>query len=1589
MPFKINKRKHIISITIAIAVVLILVGVVGALNGWFGGGASIPSDTFTRGLVGYWNFDEGSGQTAYDASNEGNDGTLGATSGAEASDPTWTSGKEGGGLSFDGTDDYVGIADDFVSDEFSAAMWIKIPADYPAADRYFFSTGQYSSGAGKNGLHLYIDSTKNVKFKVVTDILQSSVGVSITVDTFYYVVFTKSGAIGKLYIDGIEKTSKTDLNTTSNSTLDITKIGLASTRYFPGIIDDVRIYNRALSSEEIRYHYNRGGPVGNWRFDEGTGTTAYDSSGNNNNGTLTNMDNADWVAGKYGTALDFDGTDDYVDVGESTVFDISGTNSITMSAWVKIDAFPSTASKLSCISMIGETGQDSSAFDKGLCLDDNNKAVFYFFDGAQKRTTGATTLSTGTWYHILGQYDGTQGLIYVNGVLDGTLAGSSTYDFTTPQLVFSYYHSGDFDQYFNGIMDDFRIYDYARTAAEIRLDYNAGLSARFGGSPAEDMTRNLVGYWNFDEGSGQTAYDASGEGNDGTLGATSSSEATDPTWTSGKEGGGLSFDGTDDYVGSGSDTSLDIINGITLEAWIKGSSTDFSATKRTTSAYNKYLPQFQVVGSKIYYVFMELDGSNYQIWTAEMNTDGTSWSATKRTTSAYDKWYPQLQVVGSKIYYVWYETDGSSNDQIWTAEMNTDGTSWLATKRTTSAYDKLVPQLQVVGSKIYYVYYEKDSSVIKQIWTAEMNTDGTSWLATKRTTSAYNKYAPQLQVVGSKIYYTYYEKDSSVIRQIWTAEMNTDGTSWSATKRTTSAYDSYAPQLQVVGSKIYYAYYKKDSSVIRQIWTGEIYSNVINKGNAYVLGLQGSNIRGSIGGIVDKLKYDAEAISYTAGAVVEASIDSNWNRITMTYDKVNLKLYVNGILQSTSAFTETIDTNPFELMIGDDWNGSIDEVKIYNRALSVSEIRYQYSREGPISHWKFDEGSGTTAYDSTGNNNNGTLTNMDNTDWVAGKYGTALDFDGNNDYVDTDYNFGNDFDSGVTWTAWVKQTNTGEQYFIHSRTSGSGEAFTLGTRGGAYNDFRFTWTTSSGVVTALSITNRSDTWTHVSGTWDGSNVRIYINGSEENSSSLGGNTSTPTTDILIGIRSDLLGDFEGFIDDVRIYNYARTAAQVRLDYNAGLSARFGGSPAEDMDRGLVGYWNFNEGSGQTAYDSTDNNSDGTLGATSGAEASDPTWTTGKKGGALSFDGSDDYVSINDRFDLINSSNSFWVKTTSSTLSGLFASGDSPNIYMDTDGGVYVWFKDSGGYKRNPASGTLGTINDGAWHFVATTGNSTNSVLYVDGSSNSISCGAYVGSGTVRTTFGNHSDLAYPFNGQIDEVRVYNRALSAAEIRYHYNRGKPIAHWKFDEGSGQVAYDSSGNNNNGTLTNMDNSDWVAGKYGTALDFDGSSDYVAIADDESLRPENITVSAWVYYDNGGDTSYSDMIFDGSEDFANRGYTLYKETDETISFMVAQDSGTKSDTQSVNSIALNTWTFVAGTYDGAKNTVYINGQFENDTDYTSPMTDNLAIRRIGSQVKSFNRDKRYWSGLIDDVRIYNYARTADEIKLDYNAGLGAHFK
>jgi len=282
------KKKNII--LLGTAIILLIGGSVLGLNSYFGAGGKIPEDTFTRGLVAYWSFDEGTGNTVYDLSGNGNHGTI---YGAK-----WVQGKFGKALSFDGVDDYVDCGDDESlnpgTGSFTISIWVGGYTDTSSNMHTLVAKGDPLDGPSNDG---YIIDLRGGKVRVSigdgTNRAEFSyVGPSLADGGWHHIVLVvdRNTQQMKAFIDGEWTGDTADtsavgaINPAEN--LIIGKRSQINSYYLNGTIDEVRIYNRALSEEEIRYHYNHGRPLAHWRFDEGSGTTIYDSSGHGYHGIL-------------------------------------------------------------------------------------------------------------------------------------------------------------------------------------------------------------------------------------------------------------------------------------------------------------------------------------------------------------------------------------------------------------------------------------------------------------------------------------------------------------------------------------------------------------------------------------------------------------------------------------------------------------------------------------------------------------------------------------------------------------------------------------------------------------------------------------------------------------------------------------------------------------------------------------------------------------------------------------------------------------------------------------------------------------------------------------------------------------------------------------------------------------------------------------------------------------------------------------------------------------------------------------------------------------------------------------------------------
>lgn len=201
-------------------------------------------------------------------------------------------------------------------------------------------------------------------------------------------------------------------------------------------------------------------PVGWWKFDEGAGIQALDSSGNNNTGNLVN--GPAWSAdrlGGVGKALSFDGINDLVNAGSGVSLNL--TNNLTISAWI----FPRTFGGGGFGRIVDKTG---GAVGYGLMLDNTNIANGFSFVAAGGGWTSLSNIITlNSWQHVAATYNFGTVNFYVNGVLRSTRSGVPAISSSSIQSLIIGNRADNLRQ-FNGIIDDLRIYNKVLSTSEIQ-----------------------------------------------------------------------------------------------------------------------------------------------------------------------------------------------------------------------------------------------------------------------------------------------------------------------------------------------------------------------------------------------------------------------------------------------------------------------------------------------------------------------------------------------------------------------------------------------------------------------------------------------------------------------------------------------------------------------------------------------------------------------------------------------------------------------------------------------------------------------------------------------------------------------------------------------------------------------------------------------------------------------------------------------------------------------------------------------------------------------------------------------------------------
>jgi hypothetical protein len=209
--------------------------------------------------------------------------------------------------------------------------------------------------------------------------------------------------------------------------------------------------------------------------------------------------------------------------------------------------------------------------------------------------------------------------------------------------------------------------------------------------------------------------------------------------------------------------------------------------------------------------------------------------------------------------------------------------------------------------------------------------------------------------------------------------------------------------------------------------------------------------------------------------------------------------------------------------------------------------------------------------------------------------------------------------------------------------------------------------------------------------------------------------------------------------------------------------------------------------------------------------------------------------------------------------------------------------------------------------------------------------------------------------------------------WSFSTGEIVAWWRFDEGSGEITYDSA-SNNFGIIKG--DKTWVNDRdRGWCLSFDGSDDYVLIPGASDLNTDTVTVSAWIKAETWTPYSWTGSIVSKDDwDYGYHGYALRCGDGGMLSFVISTVEDIWPDAVSDPVMGIGKWYQVVGTYDGGTIRVYINGAESGSTSAKGPINSSSYDLNIG---RGTYAKERLFHGLIDDIRIYNYALSKAEIK------------
>lgn len=447
-------------------------------------------------------------------------------------------------------------------------------------------------------------------------------------------------------------------------------------------------------------------------------------------------------------------------------------------------------------------------------------------------------------------------------------------------------------------------------------------------------------------------------------------------------------------------------------------------------------------------------------------------------------------------------------------------------------------------------------------------------------------------------------------------------------------------------------------------------------------------------------------------------------------------------------------------------------------------------------------------------------------------------------------------------------------------------------------------------------------------------------------------------------------------------------------------------------QGLVGYWSFdgndiNWSTGQVADLSGNSNTGNLIGiATSTTFVSGP--VLGVVGQALLFSGASQYINVPSSASLAaltgDMSIAAWVNVKNFTNYNGIASKTASNLpapfdfYLSQTTGVPSFLRGNGTFNCGVAAANAPALN--TWQFIVVTMSGTSVTFYLNGAQNGSpqTCSTTIADAGKALKIGSRDDLVTMMRGAMDEVRIYNRALSSGEVAYQYQVTSPllrsminasqdnkftrglVGFWSFNgpdiNWATNQATDVSGNGNNGQMLNFSTSTSPdLGIIGQALRFNGINNSINVGPSSVVRPTNVTVITWVKSPTANWNQYGCFVAQRSGN--NQGYILHPDANAKSVEFCTSVGGAFTCTSFTPSPAITQWHQYAGTFDGSNNAIYFDGGLQAFTPQSGSLayggtTEPLYIGR-DSPTGGFNR---FCNTTMDEVRIYNRALSSGEI-------------